>query len=550
MRAPAWLRPVALLCAAYVAIMYVATFVLGGVWHDWDWYALRWLSAKQPPAFSSRVVVFDVRNYDRKNPQYDRRIIAAFLERLRAEHQKPAAVLLDFFFEKGESGRADSATVALGRALDDATRASIQVYATISKPEMLQGALGTVDWTQLRDLDWPNVYDRLSGGVGHTILNLYDDGLFYQTCYRQVAKPDAQGASGGRFDVRALPYLVVQSGERSLPPCDPTLMKIIRVGSHEEFASNGVQEISPEQPLPAGVTLDNKYVVVATLAGDLGPVAGRSNPELVAWAISDLLASPASTYYEPVPHGDMLLVLIVVFSLIALVAFVAVFLLLRRRRVGTLRMTLPWISAAIAAGISIGLFAGLEALLLAFKDIQPQVSLVCLAIVTVAGLSGARAVQILREQMSAIDVAPEESHDHDVFISYAHDELAWVHENVYLPLRAATLPDGRKLNVFFDTASIRVGSAWQERISLSIDGSRFVVPVYSATYFTRPYCRFEIRRAHRKWIAQGENSRCVLPIMRGHPKIDQTVDDIQAISLDDDPNLIAKIVAEIVERLS
>jgi hypothetical protein len=42
--------------------------------------------------------------------------------------------------------------------------------------------------------------------------------------------------------------------------------------------------------------------------------------------------------------------------------------------------------------------------------------------------------------------------------------------------------------------------------------------------------------------------RCVLPIMRGHPKIYATVDDIQA--LDDQPDLVQKIVAEIVERLS
>ena len=123
-------------------------------------------------------------------------------------------------------------------------------------------------------------------------------------------------------------------------------------------------------------------------------------------------------------------------------------------------------------------------------------------------------------------------------------------ENVYLPLNGARLPDGRKLKIFFDTSSIRVGTAWQEAISLSIDGSRFIVPVYSERYFERPYCRYEIRRAHRKWVAEGSGSRCVLPIMRGHPTIDRSVDDIQAVSLDDDPDLIAEIVNEVVSRLS
>jgi hypothetical protein len=57
-------------------------------------------------------------------------------------------------------------------------------------------------------------------------------------------------------------------------------------------------------------------------------------------------------------------------------------------------------------------------------------------------------------------------------------------------------------------------------------------------------------RAHRKWVVAGEDSRCVLPIMRGKPKILAAVDDIQALSLDDHTDLIERLLAEIVERLS
>ncbi|MDQ6941419.1 MAG: toll/interleukin-1 receptor domain-containing protein, partial [Candidatus Eremiobacteraeota bacterium] len=135
---------------------------------------------------------------------------------------------------------------------------------------------------------------------------------------------------------------------------------------------------------------------------------------------------------------------------------------------------------------------------------------------------------------------------YDVFISYAHDEFSWVYENVFVPFKDARRRDGQKLAIFFDTSSIRVGSGWQDKISLAIDGSRFVVPVYSDAYFRRPYCRYEIKRAHRKWIVAGEGSRCVLPIMRGKPVILATVDDIQAASIDERPNLVADIIAEIV----
>jgi hypothetical protein len=87
-------------------------------------------------------------------------------------------------------------------------------------------------------------------------------------------------------------------------------------------------------------------------------------------------------------------------------------------------------------------------------------------------------------------------------------------------------------------------------MALAIDSSRFIVPVYSEVYFKKAYCRFEIKRAHRKWIAAGEESRCVLPVMRGHPEIYHTVDDIQALSIDDVPDLVQQLLAEIVDRLS
>jgi hypothetical protein len=51
-------------------------------------------------------------------------------------------------------------------------------------------------------------------------------------------------------------------------------------------------------------------------------------------------------------------------------------------------------------------------------------------------------------------------------------------------------------------------------------------------------------------VLAGEDSRSVLPIMRGHPKILPAVDDIQALSIDDHPDIVQQNLAEIVERLS
>jgi hypothetical protein len=245
----------------------------------------------------------------------------------------------------------------------------------------------------------------------------------------------------------------------------------------------------------------------------------------------------------------MLLLLVPAFSALAVLSYAAIFLSLKRMRLRAVRPILPWLSAAAAAASGLAIFVAFEWVLFAlFRQIQPQVSLISLGIVLASGLSGFRGHQLLVDEGNALDHSPAEVHDYDVFVSYAREEGAWVAENVYRPLAAARLPNGRGLSIFFDTSSIRVGTGWQDKISLAIDGSRFVVPVYSDIYFTKPYCRFEIRRAHRKWIALGEDSRCVLPVMRGKPKIYATVDDIQALSIDDHPDLVQTIVDEIVER--
>jgi hypothetical protein len=244
----------------------------------------------------------------------------------------------------------------------------------------------------------------------------------------------------------------------------------------------------------------------------------------------------------------MLLVLIATFSLVTVVAFTAAFQLLRRTRAGARREWLPWISAGAAIVIAFALFGGLEMLLLLAKHIAPQVSLVALSVVVSAVLSGERGRQVLYEEANRIDGVRDEPSDYDVFISYAHDELEWVQPHLYEALRAVTLPDGRKLELFFDKAgAIGVGTDWQRKISLAVDHSSYVVPVYSEKYFARPYCRYELGRALQKWVVEGPGT--VLPVVLGTPGIPPEFNSIQWISADDDPEAVAKVIASIVAGL-
>jgi hypothetical protein len=547
---PLWFRPLAALALAYVAILTIAGLGMSATWRSWDWRILSRVTNERPPRFSPRVVVLDIENYDARAPENDRLVAANFLRELLQRGQKPAAVVFDFSFGQ-ETGSAAvvKATSRFSDSLDKARQRGIPVYATVSSRPMVEEGFGPVDWSPLKDLAWAAVYDHLSG-IGHTMLSSYQDGLFYQVCYPAVPKFDSAGNVAGAIDLEALPELAVSAAEgRSDGPCDPSAMKIVTIGSQASFKGQ-TSAISPAHPYPARRSLDGSYAIVASVTHDVDPLlAPRSNPELLAWAFSDLLTSAETSFYKPAPLGDTLLALIFVFSLVTIGLFMAAFLWFRRMRLGRWRLAAPWLAAGAAALGTLALFFGVETLLLVMKQIQPQVSFVSLAVVVTAGLSGVRGRQILIEHLSAVDVHPEESHDYDVFISYAHEEFAWVRDTVYRPLRDARLADGRALRIFFDTESIKVGASWQQRISLAIDGSTFVVPVYSDIYFSRAYCRFEIRRALRKWIARGEASRCVLPVMRGHPKIDPSVDDIQAVSVDDDPEVVSDIVHEIVARI-
>ena len=152
-----------------------------------------------------------------------------------------------------------------------------------------------------------------------------------------------------------------------------------------------------------------------------------------------------------------------------------------------------------------------------------------------AVLCGERGREILFEQSRTIDAAPEESNDYDVFVSYAHDEFAWVYENVFVPLKDARTADGRKLEIFFDTSLDpgRFGLAGQDQ-----PGDRRE-PLHRAGLF-RDVLQAAVLPV-RDQARASQVDRCGRKLAlraAGHAReavILATVDDIQAASVDDAP---------------
>jgi hypothetical protein len=547
---PRWIGSVGLLAGVYAVVMTATVFWMP---HEWDWHVLNLLSSGVAPAFSPDVVIVDL-DWSLSDIASDRRRISDFIDGLVRSDRRPSALILDVEFLPcqtnpcaGPMAFADAKLVA---SIARATR-RFPIYATeepqIARDDAIVGPLDPQD---------TNIYGVLNG-AGQTRFTSIPNarGLFYRLCYAGVPLANSGGEFVGAENVWAMVARVLMTPRffAASPACDQTHIPV-RLGSQGAPGDPIVYSFTAARTFQAYAQLDETYVIAGTIKYDRLPFVARSGPEVLGWALSNALEAGSlvgkTPYYDVQPQNARLLLLVPVFSALTVLAYVAIFLALRRVRLRGFRYVSPWISAALAIAVGVTIVIAFELAQLLARHIAPQVSLILFGVAVAGGLSGVRGRQILREESEALEAAPAEVYDYDVFISYARQDRAWVFEHVFVPFRDARLPNGRRLSVFFDAASIRSGTQWQAKIALAVDESRFIVPVYSDSYFKQPYCRFEIMRAHRKWISAGEESRCVLPVMLGHPTILRAVDDIQAASIDDDPDIVAQHIAEVVARLT
>lgn len=549
---PRWLTGVTALAAIYCLVMLAAALWMP---HELDWVVYEWISVNNPPAFSDDVRIVDV-PWDSNDLPANRRYVAGFLGGLLGQHQKPRAVIFDIQFMRCDRNPCDAAMDAARTALVATIRAATKqfpVYATEEvSPEHVSDTV-----TAPRDDHDALIYGALSG-AGHTIFPLPFSQArvaFYRRCYADVPFHADDGVTIAGYENiwSILDRITIPPDQFLGLPCD-TSHVAVRLGPRLAGTDPHVLTATDQHATRFRSDLSAKYVIVGTLAVDKRPEADRSGPEILGWALSNALEPssrvPGATWFTTIPQNGVLLLLIPVFSGMSVMIFMAAFHGLRRLRLRKFRYGLPWIAAGVATILSLGLFVGFEAWMLYFHEIQPQVMLVAIGIVLASGLGGIRGSQSVLEDANAPDQRRVEKYDHDVFISYAHDDVAWVVEHVYLPFKNARLSNGQPLQIFFDTDSIPGGAAWQDNICIALDASKVVLLVYTETYFTRPYCKFEARRALRKWITEGPESGSVLTVVRGNIDPPTWISDIQLASIEKHPDLVERYVNELVERLS
>ncbi len=102
--------------------------------------------------------------------------------------------------------------------------------------------------------------------------------------------------------------------------------------------------------------------------------------------------------------------------------------------------------------------------------------------------------------------------DYDAFISYSHEDLAWVRENLLDFLQA----DKYGFTVCLHERDWPVGVLITENILLSVKHSRRMIMVLSENYLNSVWCRMEFQAAHREML-EGRTKYLIMIAMEGFP---------------------------------
>jgi TIR domain len=273
------------------------------------------------------------------------------------------------------------------------------------------------------------------------------------------------------------------------------------------------------------------YVVVGSLDSDRPETIDRSGPELVAWALSDFVDRDPRSAREVWAAPALLALLVMIFSVLAAFTF--------RELFNRFIRVPPSIIALIAFLTTLTYLFLLVKGLLAWKHIYVQSALVVVAIAIACLLAWRYAKGLMHHGFW------HGSDAFDIFISYANDpeNLNWVTKHLYEPLIHVRKANGSRLRMFFDKRSIEPGDYWYSVLARAINGSRLFVAVYSADYFDRDGCRFEMMRAARKHLSQTD---FIFPIARviPVPKLPVEYDHIQFCAGSD-----ADALAECIEKI-
>jgi hypothetical protein len=406
----------------YVLILCAVFFVPG--WRSLDWKLFSTLHQSTAPQWSDELAIIDV-PYVNDRGQFSlvdfRTRIGALMNHLAdGAEGRPQAVLLDIAF-----GREVEGIEHLTTGLQKLGKAGVKRYAAIDLFAKRPSA-GTDDSlsTPLRYVDGAahTQFQQRSGVLVYTSEVHRTDGTLVSAMPVRVAKD-----LFGRPEAAIGETITVRIG-----PKDAQRLHTLKW----QRQADGRQRLSPlAENVPASI--DKRVVIVGSLDEDSNRFAGRSGPELLAWALLARIArTDAAVGPRPLDSPLLFAGLLIVLPAGSVFAFRAV-----RSRLGGQRGR-TWWSAAVAILLGLGCLVILVAALFAVDRLYTQVALVFIAIVVAVALAGFSAFH--RELLASLEADLESgklqtAESYDVFISYSREtsNAKWVEEHVYKPLLAA-----------------------------------------------------------------------------------------------------------------
>ena len=485
------------------------------LWQAADWKLYESTSAQQAPPWPNNLALIDV-PHDADVAVFRARL-AQLTALLAAEPlAAPAAVVFDVQFVARNEGLAEF--IAALRTLQ---KAGTKVYAAVD-PRHPSNAQ---PWPGYMAEHAKPLYEGVLDGMGHT--------LFEQ--HGRVVKYDPRLALGDGVTLNSLVIKVAEAHfSRPLNAHDkPLLLHLGTLNQRQAWRFDFGQGRLVALAAAGAPDLRQRIVIVGDMKADRAPGANASGPEHLAWALAARAASADVAEARLLANPPLLLGLTLVLAgLAAIVAWWAY------RRAARSSRRMVWMCAAALL---------LPLLLLVAAVVALRGAGLVLGQVTLPALGVAMAVVLCalftwryRLWAAVHAAAPAGETAYDVFVSYSRTDPAhvqWVREQVVMPLRKMTHPEGRTLRVFFDTHDIKVGDNWFDRLLNAVGSSRCFLPVYSDDYHAKHFCNFELTAAVKRHI---QGSMVIIPVRRGSAPVPKAADGVQFVRAED-PAFMARI---------
>lgn len=379
------------------------------------------------------------------------------------------------------------------------------------------------------------IYDSMDF-TGHTWFLQADDVTGLWPAFPPCLWVEVPGSSAREQDehvlLMGLPLLVTGSNHICVKPLRGEEMELWRVpvgGALTRVAPSQLLHFEPDAAacasrwrdaagkcLSTPPVLKDKQVVVGNLEIDTpykkvgGPYRDVSGPELVAWAISDLLLRGEEVRARiliNMPGLHMGLALAT-----ALLGW-GLFIVLQRF-FPRLRLAV-WRLALLAALLAMLLPLFLIGLARVFQHDYSQVLLPILTTALTLALAAWHRTKALADvAQRKLGMVDPDAAAYDIFVSYRHSHTEWVVGTLKPLLAGLRRRDGSRLNVFYDDKGIYASQNWGPRLGQVIHHSRIFLAVLTPDYFTPneqgvSICTWEMEQALQR---NAENTMSIVPV--------------------------------------